>query len=141
MCACWQGLVVWEPFAPLIPDGTPDKRGINAIFDATWARDEKIITPEVRPPPKKKNILCYQEFTGCVLTVFCVLQLLALHDYFIWLAVHQARRSEIDENVVSVLVYCVCAVCVLSILTIVCCSTRTCCRGGESTGYRSSRKG
>ena len=64
------------------------------------------------PPPQKKNILCYQEFTGCVLTVFCVLQLLALHDYHLWLAVHQQRRSDIDETVVSVLV---CAVCVLSV--------------------------
>ena len=64
MCACWQGLVVWEPFAPLIPDGTPDKRGINAIFDATWARDEKIITPEVRPPPKKKTFCVTRSLLG-----------------------------------------------------------------------------
>ena len=49
-----------------------------------------------------------------MLTVCCVLQLLALHDYFVWLAVHQQRRSEVDETVVSVLVYRVCAECGLT---------------------------
>ena len=73
-------------------------------------RHQKDGLNQVLPSPPTPPQICAT--MSCVLTVCCVLQLLALHDYHLWLAVHQQRRSDIDETVVSVLV---CAVCVLSV--------------------------
>ena len=46
------------PFSSVIVDVTPDVKGIATIFDAEWADGEKIVTPQVLPPPPSpKSVL------------------------------------------------------------------------------------